>query len=381
MPWKIAAGLGAAVMVLVAIGGYVLWLSPPILPASEIDKLDPSVITPPLNNEATETIIAQTEDDKEFRKALSQGTIVAIENYLKRYSRHAEEAKQQLAVLLKKATAEAAHPSKVAVMVRTTRGRDKEHWFKPGEGKRESFQDCIDSGCNVKGPEMVVVPKGRFDMGSNDGADDEKPVHPVTIGKPFAVGQFEITWDEWDACVTDGGCNNEPVEKAGGDNGWGKSKRTVVEVSWNDAKAYVKWLSKKTGKKYRLLSEAEWEYAARADTTTRYWWGDAISKDQANYGYDLNKTVPVDSYQPNLWGLYQVHGNVWEWVEDCWHKNYNGAPDDGTAWLKGGNCRGHVVRGGSWNDGFQSGLRSANRSWGFTGSRYVFIGFRIARTL
>lgn len=297
---------------------------------------------------------------------------------------------------------ESAQHSKVAVMVRVGHGRDKEQWFTPGAGKTESFQDCIDSACNIKGPEMVVVPKGSFKMGTapkeiaaltkkyGDNFKYEGPQHEVEIAKPFAVGKFEVTWDDWDACVADGDCDNGPVKKASGDEGWGKGNRPVINVIWDDVQAYVKWLSEKTGKKYRLLSEAEWEYAARAETTTPFWWGSSISTDQANYDgiYPFGggskveyrqKTVPVKSFKPNPWGLYQVHGNVWEWCEDRWHKNYIGAPDDGSAWAEGQSSS-HVLRGGSW---YYSpwGLRSAYRGGLQSDSRYNGIGFRVSRTL
>ena len=148
-----------------------------------------------------------------------------------------------------------------------------------------------------------------------------------------------MTFDEWDACVADGGCNGYQPS----DEGWGRGRRPVINVSWDDAKAYVAWLSNKTGKTYRLLSEAEREYVTRAGTTTPFWWGSSISTSQANYdgtntygsgvkGEFRHETLPVDSFQPNPWGLYQVHGNVWEWVEDCYHESYAGAPSDGSAW-------------------------------------------------
>ena len=152
----------------------------------------------------------------------------------------------------------------------------------------------------------------------------EGPQHRVTFARPFAVGKFAVTFDEWDACVADGGCNGYKPK----DEGWGRDKRPVINVNWDDAQAYVAWLSRKTGKTYRLLSEAEREYVTRAGTTTPFWCGPSISTSQANYdgnhtygsgskGEYRQKTMPVDSFQPNPWGLYQVHGNVWEWTEDC----------------------------------------------------------------
>ena len=164
-------------------------------------------------------------------------------------------------------------------------------------------------------------------------------------------------------------------------------------MSWDNAKAYVAWLSRKTGKSYRLLSEAEREYVTRAGTTTPYWWGTAISTSQANYngayayayaggsrGEYRQKTVPVDTFEPNAWGLFQVHGNVWEWVEDCWHGSYDGAPDNGSAWIEGSDCSRRVVRGGSWG-GIPGDLRSAYRDRNSTDYRDYYLGFRVGRTL
>jgi formylglycine-generating enzyme required for sulfatase activity len=280
------------------------------------------------------------------------------------------------------------------VTVRVGNGRDERQWFKPGNGKSESFQDCIDGVCDSKGPEMVVVPGGEFMMGSpqNEAASDrvldvpekdERPQHKVSIGKPFAVGKYAVTFAEWDACVADGGCNGYKPS----DNSWGRGDRPVINVGWNDAQAYVKWLSGKTGMRYRLPSEAEREYVTRAGTTTHYWWGDTIPKEQvANYSFS-GKTEPVNSYRPNPWGLYQVHGNVWEWVEDRWHADYNGAPSDGSAWTKGGDESRRVLRGGSWAGIWQYrrfGVRAASRHDWSNVDRYndgYPFGFRVCRTL
>ena len=247
-------------------------------------------------------------------------------------------------------------------------------------GSRHKFRDCPDC------PEMVVVPSGSFMMGSpssEEGRDaDEGPVHRVTIVRPFAVGVYEVTFGEWDACVSGGGCGGYRP----GDKGWGRGRHPVIYVSWDDAKAYVDWLSDKTGEEYRLLSESEWEYVARAGTVTRYWWGDEIGRNRANCAvcgsrWDDEQTSPVGSFAPNGFGLHDVHGNVWEWVEDCWHEDYVGAPGDGRAWTVGGDCEGRVLRGGSWGHKPQY-LRSALRSWGTAGLRVdYFYGFRVARTL
>jgi formylglycine-generating enzyme required for sulfatase activity len=233
----------------------------------------------------------------------------------------------------------------------------------------ETFKDC--PNC----PEMVVVPAGSFTMGSPASEPErtsfEGPQHRVTFARQFAVGKFAVTFAEWDACVADGGCNNYRPS----DRGWSRDRRPVINVSWNDAKTYLAWLSRKTGKTYRLLSESEREYVTRAGTMTPYWWGTTISKQQANYRSD--KTLPVDSFQPNPWGLYQVHGNVWEWTEDCWNDSYNGAPTDGSA-STSGDCGRRVLRGGSWLS-VPVSLRSAYRFRHSTVTRLNLVGFRVAR--
>ena len=225
-------------------------------------------------------------------------------------------------------------------------------------------------------PEMVVVPAGTYRMGR------QGQQHEVAIGAPFAVGRYEVTFAEWDACARDGGCpRGEAIAK---DRGWGRGRRPVIKVSWDDAKRYVRWLSRKTGKPYRLPSESEWEYAARAGTQTAYSWGDEIGVNRANCRgcgsqWDGDGTAPVGSFGANAWGLHDMHGNVWEWVEDCWNGSYAGAPADGSAWLSG-NCDERVLRGGSWNI-IPSYLRVANRLGNTSGIRYDLNGFRVARTL
>jgi len=239
-------------------------------------------------------------------------------------------------------------------------------------------------------PEMVVVPAGSFTMGSpasEEGhQDNEEPQHLVTIAKPFAVGRFTVTFDEWDACVAGGGCNGYRPSDAG----WGRGRMPVINVSWDDAKAYVAWLSRTTGKSYRLLSESEWEYVARAGTTTPFWWGSSISTNQANYigwftynggspGDDRQRTVPVDSFAANPFGLYNAHGNVWQWVEDCYADNYRNASTDGSA-TTAGECKTRVLRGGSWSIGPWF-LRAAIRGTITPVGRYGDIGLRLARTI
>ena len=245
----------------------------------------------------------------------------------------------------------------------------------------QTFRDALRSG--GEGPEMVVVPAGTFRMGCVSGQncqDAESPVHRVTISAPFAVGVYEVTFAEWDTCVRAGGCGGYRPD----DKGWGRGKRPVIHVSWKDARAYVAWLSGESGARYRLLSEAEWEYVARAGSETPYSLGNAMRKNRANcWGcgsrWDREQTAPVGSFGANAFGLYDVHGNVWERVEDCWNDRYAGAPTDGTAWEEG-NCYYRVVRGGSWfnNPRF---LRSAYRIRSTSGYRNVILGFRVARNL
>ncbi|EIC20695.1 SUMF1/EgtB/PvdO family nonheme iron enzyme [Thiorhodovibrio frisius] len=242
----------------------------------------------------------------------------------------------------------------------------------------------------VLGPEMVRIPAGRFLMGCQPGeaecSDYEKPAHQVSV-PAFELGKTEVTFADWDACVADGGCKHEPE-----DEGWGRDDRPVINVSWDDAQDYLRWLNRKTGQAYRLPTEAKWEYAARAGTTTAFSTGRCISTRQANYdgnsdyndcgaktGVYLQKTQPVGSYPSNPWGLADMHGNVWEWTQDCWNDSYRGAPTNGAAWNRG-NCARRALRGGSW-DNVPRNLRSGYRNWNDTGYRNYSLGFRVARTL
>ncbi|MCK5361697.1 MAG: formylglycine-generating enzyme family protein [Gammaproteobacteria bacterium] len=242
----------------------------------------------------------------------------------------------------------------------------------------DTFKDC--DPC----PEMVIVPPGIFRMGDLHGVGyfSEMPIRAIHIGHAFAVGKFEVTFDEWAACVSDDGCNGYRPD----DLGWGRGDRPVVHVSWHDAKTYVRWLSRKTGKTYRLLSEAEWEYAARAGTRTMFSWGDWVGSGYANCAgcgsaWDDELTAPVGSFAPNGFGLHDMHGNVYEWVEDCWHSGYEGAPSDGSAWTSGGLCQVRILRGGSYND-TPILVRSANRDGNLANDRYnLFSGIRVARAL
>jgi formylglycine-generating enzyme required for sulfatase activity len=259
---------------------------------------------------------------------------------------------------------------------------EAERALKPLASFRECAKDC---------PEMVVIPAGDFMMGSpatekdrrNNENDGNGRQHKVTIAKAFAVSKYEVTFSDWDACVSVGGC---PLEGRATDADWGRGTRPVIYVNWDDAKTYAAWLSKITGNAYRLLTEAEYEYAARAGTTTAYSWGDDIKKDgkaMANCNgcgsqWDNKQTAPMGSFAANAFGLYDMAGNVWEWVKDCYHDNYNGSPADGSAWTTG-DCKYRVVRGSSWN--LAQVVRSANRGWLTASGRYYSLGFRVGRTL
>ncbi len=233
-------------------------------------------------------------------------------------------------------------------------------------------------------PETIVVPAGEFLMGSLDGLgdEDERPQRKVTIKKAFAVGIAPITRGEFasfaeamDFEVDER--SNRSWQSPGFDQ---EDDHPVVCVSWHDAKAYVAWLKEQSGKGFRLLSEAEWEYCCRAGTTTEYSTGNTITAEQANFGRNSSGTTSISKFLPNPWGLYDMHGNVWEWCEDNWHKNYKGkAPVDGSVW-RGGDRSLRVLRGGSWFNSPQN-LRSADRDWNLPDYRSGIIGFRVARTL
>jgi len=232
------------------------------------------------------------------------------------------------------------------------------------------FRDC--STC----PEMVVVPAGSFDMGAS--TDYEDPVHRVTIAKSFAVGRYEVTFDEWDRCEEEKGCKAQPEDRT-----WGRGTRPVINVSWMDANAFAAWLSKKTGHTYRLPTEAEWEYAARAGSNSPFWWGRDVGSRQANCRECATgggqQTGNVGSYPPNPFGVYDTAGNAAEWVEDCWNDNYRGAPTNGSAWTSG-QCQLRVLRGGSY-DSPAKAVRSTARFRYDSSVRYSNNGFRLVREL
>jgi len=256
-----------------------------------------------------------------------------------------------------------------------------------------TFFDRLASG--GRGPEMVVIPAGRFYMGCVSGmgcSDRERPIRDIAFSRMLAVAKYEVTFDDYDRFTQATG--RPPVE----DGGWGRGRRPAVNVSWSDALDYAAWLSREAEADYRLLSEAEWEYTTRAGTMAQYHFGDSAI-DLCGYGNHADATLPehvawrnrscsdgvgsetaeVGRYRPNPWGLHDTHGNVWEWVEDCWNENYTNAPPGGEPWLAG-DCARRVARGGSWGNQ-AAHLRAANRAGLPADERAVNVGFRVARTL
>jgi len=262
-------------------------------------------------------------------------------------------------------------PDHIEITVGTL-GRERVETLRLGGGVRAIFKDC--EQC----PEMTVLPPGSFKIGASNSEDGrqlaEGPESTIVLRNPFAVSRMEISAAEWSACVAEKGCSGGPK---------GRAKDPAGQIMWRDAQDYVAWLSRKTGKSYRLLSEAEWEYAARANSTSAYWWGDWISPSQANYASvftdeDLG-SVMVDAGLPNQWGLHHVHGNLAEWVADCWNESHDGLPADGSPRLTG-DCSKRVLKGGSWRDG-PGEIRAASRRPADVGYRDRTIGLRVARSL
>ncbi len=230
--------------------------------------------------------------------------------------------------------------------------------------------------------ELVTIPAGSFQMGCHGLGDvgvrgcsrfrNDKPIHGVTL-QAFKMQAHEVTWDQYQLCVDAGGCSSP----WGGDRGWGEGDRPVIEVTWDDIQKYIEWLNTQGVGTFRLPSEAEWEYAARAGEATNYHWGNSASTSKANYEKAHGKTMPVKSYAPNAWGLYDMHGNVSERVQDCWNDTYEGAPGNGQAWLSG-TCKERVIRGGSWSDAAVN-IRSDARHRFKLSSTNSHVGFRLVK--
>jgi formylglycine-generating enzyme required for sulfatase activity len=266
------------------------------------------------------------------------------------------------------------------------------------ETQKKQAEDSSGTGRIIRDcpvcPDLVAVPAGEFMMGSPESetarSSNEGPQRKVTFKEPFAIGKFEVTFAQWDACAAEDGCKHKP-----GDEGWGRGRRPVINVSWHDAMQFVAWLSRKAGKAYRLPTEAEWEYAARGVTKASephppFSTGPTINYKQANYdanftygdgkmGVFRQKTLDVGTFPRNAFGLHDMHGNVWEWVQDCYKDSYRGAPADGSAVTSAG-CGLRILRGGSWNY-FPQLLRSAYRYATAPDIRLEMVGFRIARSL
>ncbi len=249
----------------------------------------------------------------------------------------------------------------------------------PGPAPAQPPIDLFRPGTVIKDcelcPAVVVLPTGTFQMGSNSGDGDEKPVHPVTIARPIAMGRFEVTFAEYDACLAASGCRSNVS-----DNGWGRGANPVIHVTWTDANDYVRWLSATTGRRYRLPTEAEWEFAARGGSPA----GDVYGKGAANCDgcgsqWDNKRTAPVGRFPPNPYGLYDMLGNAWEWTLDCWVDNYRAAPPDGSPRMNG-DCSRRVLRGGGYKDGPDSS-RAANRNKDPITDRDPDNGFRVVREL
>ena len=316
----------------------------------------------------------ESEEEKRRCQAEEQARRRTAQEQARR--REAEVKRQEKAARERaKAQRQAAVPRKVSPPIQSV----------------EVFRDRLRGG--GEGPAMVVLPPGSFRMGdlSGDGDDDERPVHTVTISRRIAMCRYPVTFEDYGRFVAAAEgrgffktlFGNKPERP--GDEGWGRGRRPVINVNWHEAKAYAAWLSEQTGKHYRLPSESEWEYAARSGTETAYSWGDEIGVNRAN-GHDSGsewsdrQTSPVGSFEPNAFGLYDMYGNVWEWVEDCWHDNYEGAPSDGSVWTSGGDSDRRVVRGGSWYD-VPRDLRSAYRDWIRPSYRSIDVGFRLVQDL
>jgi formylglycine-generating enzyme required for sulfatase activity len=341
-------GVAAAILVLLAWGQ----------PAWSADDVGAAQLEMNAARERYESAKAEAEEAKDeldwARAEADQAVADEAKDELDRARAEADQAKAELD------RARANYDDKVA----KSQAELAKSGIKPGQ----RFKDC--GTC----PEMVIIPPGSFMMGSPEGekggTDNERPQHSVTIAVPFALGTAEVTQGEWEAVM-----GSNPSHFRG-------ANRPVEKVSWNDVQVFIRKLNETTGKHYRLPSEAEWEYAARAGTTTPWscgGWEGCLSSVAVNYVSSGDQSQPVRSKSANAFGLYDMHGNVWEWTQDCRHQNYIGAPSDGSAWARVNSC-GRVIRGGSWEFGPET-FRSAYRDGGSPDRRNASLGFRLVRTL
>lgn len=264
----------------------------------------------------------------------------------------------------------------VQVPTMTAPTRPSEPTGAPKKQEKPPEKRVATSTPSIPSPQMIRISPGSFMMGGS-GKYDGTPIHEVQFATPFAIARYETTFDEYDRFAR---ATGRPLPK---DEGWGRGSRPVINVSWDDAKAYAQWLSQQTGKRYRLPTEAEWEYAARSGGQDQTWAGTSDQGQLKDYAvYESNRTAPVGSKQPNGLGLYDMSGNVWEWVEDCWHEDYTGHPTDGSAWLaaNGSDCGDRVLRGGSWR-GKPGNLRASYRNRYTADDRFYSLGFRLVQDL
>ncbi|MFH0781549.1 MAG: SUMF1/EgtB/PvdO family nonheme iron enzyme, partial [Pseudomonadota bacterium] len=313
-------------------------------------------------------------------KASSQA--VAAKEWAVKIGEQAIAAKERAAKSVKQAIAaeeRAAKAVKLAIAAEERATKAAKHAITAKEQAAQATKNAM--ATYIPNPEMVSLKAGRFRMGCLESDtrcfDDEKPMLDMNV-PAFEIGKFEVTFEMWDACYAQGGCERYPD-----DNGWGRGKRPVINVTWNNVQEFLAWINKKTGATYRLPTEPEWEYAARAGTTTAYSWGDDVGQNRANCDkcgsqWDNKETAPVGSFAANSWGIHDMHGNVWEWVSGCkWP--YEGASNDATSWHSEEDCNMRVVRGGCW--GIDPGkMRSANRNSSSPVIGFDGIGFRLART-
>ncbi len=341
-------------------------------------------------------------DPDAIANAIRSGFFPALEQVAKEamqraamVRQQAQEQREREAALERQRQADAREAARKAEEERGLKPRRAAEAARAGRPVAErAFQIELPGVSSWPTPQMFAIPPGKFLMGApanEEGSGDaERPQHEVRIDQAFALGQHTVTFSEWDAAIAAGAKLQKP-----GDQGWGRGNRPVINVSWEDAQAYLAWLNERAGlagrpDAYRLPSEAEWEYACRARTTTPFSFGATISTAQANYngnatygggkkGEYRQKTTPVGSFPASAFGLHDMHGNVWEWCQDCWNDTYNGAPNDGSAWTNG-DCSLRVLRGGSWYYVPQY-LRAASRGRNDPSDRGDGWGFRLARTL
>ena len=300
--------------------------------------------------------------------------------HIYRGEKEAFVATDTLQTLTIKLTREETPAGKVAREERERKERKEREAEKMARLKKIGMdQNKIKAVLSTIEASMVVIPAGSFQMGCVSGKqceNNEQPVHTVKV-PTFEMGATEVSFEQWDSCYAAGGCDHYPD-----DQGWGRGNRPVINVSFDYIQQYLKWLNQATGKDYRLPSEAQWEYAARGGTTTAYWWGDDVGKNNANCDgcgsqWDNKQTAPVASFKANPFGLFDTAGNVWEWTQDCWNDSYKGAPNNGSA-RQDGDCSQRVFRGGSWLD-YAWWMRAAYRYRNSRDYRSNDLGFRLSR--